>query len=132
MSSESPESQLSLFGETTALPVELPANNFELIPTSSNIPIPPGTYSSLSQLATHCQVCHRCELGDTRINAVVGRGSETAPILIIGEGPGQNEDEQGLPFVGRTLAGKAITTLEGLGSTGKPAKLQQAFIDEHA
>ncbi len=31
-----------------------------------------------------------------------------------------------------TLAGKAITTLEGLGSTGKPAKLQQAFIDEQA
>jgi len=102
MSSESPESQLSLFGETTAIPVAPPANNFELIPTSSNIPIPPGTYSSLSQLATHCQVCHRCELGNTRINAVVGRGSETAPILIVGEGPGQNEDEQGLPFVGRS------------------------------
>ena len=102
MSSESPESQLSLFGETTAIPVEPPANNFELIPTSSNIPIPPGTYSSLSQLATHCQVCHRCELGNTRINAVVGRGSEQASILIIGEGPGQNEDEQGLPFVGRS------------------------------
>ena len=31
-----------------------------------------------------------------------------------------------------TLAGKAITTLEGLGSAGKPAKLQQAFIDEQA
>ena len=62
MSSESPESQLSLFGEATALPVEVPANNFELIPTSSNIPIPLGTYSSLSQLAAHCQVCHRCEL----------------------------------------------------------------------
>ena len=31
-----------------------------------------------------------------------------------------------------TLAGKSITTLEGLGSTGKPAKLQQAFIDEQA
>ncbi|WP_310481712.1 uracil-DNA glycosylase [Chamaesiphon sp. VAR_48_metabat_403] len=100
----SPESQLNLFGQIDVEPpVEsLPANQFELIPTSANMPIAPGTYDNLGQLASHCQVCHRCELGDTRINAVVGRGNERAPILIVGEGPGQNEDEQGLPFVGRS------------------------------
>ena len=100
----SPESQLNLFGQIDVEPpvASLPDNRFELIPTSTSIPIAPGTYNSLSQLASHCQVCHRCELGNTRINAVVGRGNERAPILIIGEGPGQNEDEQGLPFVGRS------------------------------
>jgi uracil-DNA glycosylase len=99
-----PESQLNLFGqlETNSAPAPISAQNFDLIPTASSISIPAGTYDSISQLTTHCQACHRCELGSTRINAVVGRGNEHASILIIGEGPGQNEDEQGLPFVGRS------------------------------
>jgi uracil-DNA glycosylase len=93
----SSEEQLSLFGQLAASSPSPsnPASNFDLIPTMSSIPIPPGTYSSIAQLASHCQVCHRCELGNTR-------GNERAPILIVGEGPGQNEDEQGLPFVGRS------------------------------
>jgi uracil-DNA glycosylase len=96
----SPESQLNIFGQTTT--ESILSSNFDLIPTISSIPIPPGTYNSIAQLAAHCQICQRCELGKTRTNAVVGRGSQTAPIMIIGEGPGQNEDEQGLPFVGRS------------------------------
>ena len=93
----SSEDQLSLFSQPSASSASTSnlASNFELIPTLSSVPIPPGTYTSISQLASHCQVCHRCELGNTRSNAVVGRGNESAPILIIGEGPGQNEDEQG-------------------------------------
>ncbi len=72
------------------------------IPTSAKVPIPPGTYDSLDPLAAHCKGCQRCELAETRTNVVVSRGSRTAPIMIIGEGPGQQEDEQGLPFVGRS------------------------------
>jgi uracil-DNA glycosylase len=98
-----PEEQLSLFSQNTASSIaELNTTNFDLIPTSSKMAIPPETYTSIGQIASHCQVCHRCGLGDTRINVVVGRGNEHAPILIVGEGPGQNEDEQGLPFVGRS------------------------------
>jgi uracil-DNA glycosylase len=90
-----PEEQLSLFSQDTANSIaELNTNNFDLIPTSSKMAIPPHTYTSISQIAAHCRECHRCGLGDTRINAVVGRGNEHAPILIVGEGPGQNEDEQ--------------------------------------
>ncbi len=96
----SSESQLNIFGQITSEPIS--TTNFDLIPTISNIPIPSGTYSNIAQLATHCQICHRCELGNTRTKAVVGRGNEHASIMIIGEGPGQNEDEQGLPFVGRS------------------------------
>jgi uracil-DNA glycosylase len=100
----SSESQLNIFGQTVTSSSSEPisSTNFDLIPTISTIPIPPGTYNNIAQLATHCQICQRCELGKTRTNAVVGRGSETASIMIIGEGPGQNEDEQGLPFVGRS------------------------------
>lgn len=72
------------------------------IPTSASVPIPPGIYPDLETLGTHCRGCLRCDLAETRTHAVVSRGSSTAPVLIIGEGPGQQEDEQGLPFVGKS------------------------------
>jgi uracil-DNA glycosylase len=71
------------------------------IPTSATVPIPPGTYSSLEAMKVHCTTCQRCELGATRTNAVVSRGNPAASIMIIGEGPGENEDLTGQPFVGK-------------------------------
>jgi DNA polymerase len=73
----------------------------EQIPTSATIPIPAGTYQTMEQMKAHCDLCCRCDLGQSRTNAVIGRGSLTAPIMVVGEGPGQNEDETGLPFVGK-------------------------------
>lgn len=87
--------QLSLFDESSF-------NQSQLIPTNGKIPIPAGTYAKITELAQHCNQCHRCGLGETRTHAVVGRGNLQAPIMIIGEAPGQNEDETGLPFVGRS------------------------------
>lgn len=52
-------------------------------------------------LKKECVACHGCALADTRTHVVFGDGCETAEILLIGEGPGQHEDEQGVPFVGR-------------------------------
>ncbi|MBD2460060.1 uracil-DNA glycosylase [Oscillatoria sp. FACHB-1407] len=75
--------------------------NPDLIPTSAKVPIPPGTYSSMDEMKVHCNQCQRCDLGATRTHAVVSRGSIDAPIMIVGEGPGQNEDETGIPFVGK-------------------------------
>ena len=66
------------------------------------MPISPGIYPDLETLGTHCRGCQRCGLAATRTNVVVSRGSSTAPVLIIGEGPGQQEDEQGKPFVGKS------------------------------
>ena len=88
------EQQLSLFGDSNL-------DQKELIPTDAKIPIPLGTYANMIELAQHCNQCHRCGLGDTRTHAVVGRGNLNAPIMLIGEAPGQNEDETGLPFVGK-------------------------------
>ena len=53
-----------------------------------------------------CLNCQRCALADTRHNVVFGVGPRNAEILFIGEGPGENEDLQGEPFVGR--AGKLL------------------------
>lgn len=98
----SSEDQLSLFDASTVNQVTPEVSSQpELIPTNAKIPIPPGTYPSMVELAQHCNVCHRCGLGETRTHAVVGRGNLQAPIMIIGEAPGQNEDETGLPFVGK-------------------------------
>lgn len=95
----SSEKQLSLFGESDFEPSKL--DQKELIPTSAKIPIPRGTYGNITELAQHCNQCHRCGLGNTRTHAVVGRGNLKAPIMVVGEAPGQNEDETGLPFVGK-------------------------------
>lgn len=94
----SSEDQLSLFNKDAIAQQPVAP---ELIPTDTKVPIPLGTYTSITQIVQHCNECHRCILGDTRTHAVVGRGNLHAPIMIVGEGPGQNEDEQGLPFVGK-------------------------------
>ena len=52
------------------------------------------------ELEHACGECRRCGLCETRKNVVFGDGARDAEILLIGEGPGQNEDEQGVPFVG--------------------------------
>ena len=53
-------------------------------------------------LKADCLACSRCELCKTRTNVVFGQGVPDAEVLFVGEGPGQSEDEQGLPFVGRS------------------------------
>ena len=53
------------------------------------------------ELRGECLSCRRCPLADTRTNVVFGVGPETAEILLVGEGPGEQEDLTGEPFVGR-------------------------------
>jgi len=48
-----------------------------------------------------CITCKKCRLSETRTNVVFGVGRQDAEVVFIGEGPGQNEDLQGEPFVGR-------------------------------
>ena len=56
----------------------------------------------LDQLRAGCLGCQKCGLCATRTNVVFGTGVADAEVMFIGEGPGQQEDEQGLPFVGRS------------------------------
>lgn len=52
-------------------------------------------------LRQQCLRCQGCGLAQTRTNVVFGDGAQDAEILLVGEGPGQHEDEQGIPFVGK-------------------------------
>jgi uracil-DNA glycosylase family 4 len=58
-----------------------------------------GTLEVLASIAGDCTAC---TLAEGRTNVVFGAGSPDADVLIVGEGPGKNEDEQGIPFVGRS------------------------------
>ena len=56
----------------------------------------------MKELHEECQSCEKCPLGKTRTNLVFGCGNPEAKIMFIGEGPGEQEDLQGEPFVGRS------------------------------
>lgn len=58
----------------------------------------------LALLAQEASGCTRCRLAETRSNVVFGEGNPTAPLVFVGEGPGQTEDATGRPFVGRAGA----------------------------
>jgi uracil-DNA glycosylase len=61
------------------------------------------------ELITECNSCKKCGLGSNRTNIVIGRGNTNASMMFIGEGPGEQEDLKGLPFVGP--AGKLLDLL---------------------
>lgn len=64
---------------------------------------------SFEKLRHDCAGCMKCRLGETRTNLVFGVGREDADVLFIGEGPGEQEDLKGEPFVGP--AGKLLDTM---------------------
>ena len=61
---------------------------------------------SWDELESACRGCKKCALYETRTNVVLGVGNRDAEILFVGEGPGEQEDLKGEPFVGR--AGKLL------------------------
>ena len=71
-------------------------------------------FTNWEELKNACENCQKCELCKTRHNVVVGVGSPTAEVMFIGEGPGENEDLQGEPFVGRAgkLLDKMLTAVD--------------------
>ena len=83
-------------------------------------------------LTAECLACERCGLCKTRHNVVVGVGNKQAEVLFVGEGPGENEDLQGEPFVGR--GGKLLDlALEAVGlSNTKPVYGKNGDVDMDA
>ena len=57
---------------------------------------------TLSEVAAEAATCTRCRLAEGRTNVVFGMGDPHAELMFVGEGPGAEEDRQGLPFVGRS------------------------------
>ena len=67
--------------------------------------------AALEAIAAEVRTCTRCRLAGGRANAVPGEGSPDTEVVLIGEGPGFNEDRLGRPFIGR--AGDLLTKLLG-------------------
>ena len=67
-------------------------------------------WESLRDTALHCTACKLCQ---GRNHVVFGVGNPKAEIMFIGEGPGQHEDEQGIPFVGRDEQGEPFVGRSG-------------------
>lgn len=65
--------------------------------------------TALEELGAEAEACTACVLCETRNTVVFGTGSETADLVFVGEAPGRNEDEQGVPFVG--AAGNLLNRL---------------------
>lgn len=71
-------------------------------------------YKNWNELEEACNNCKKCRLCNSRTKVVIGTGNKNAKIMFIGEGPGADEDSQGIPFVGKAgqLMNKAF---EGIG-----------------
>lgn len=78
-----------------------------LSPAESASPPAPG--DSLLKILSDIGDCRRCRLHEGRTHLVFGVGSETSSLVFVGEGPGADEDAQGIPFVGR--AGQLLTQM---------------------
>jgi DNA polymerase len=79
-----------------------------------NVSGPGPTWESFEELAAAASTCTKCPLAETRTQVVFGVGDPHADLVFVGEGPGAEEDRQGIPFVGR--AGQLLTKLiEGIG-----------------
>lgn len=59
-------------------------------------------YETWEELETACMACKKCGLCEGRTNLVFGAGNRNAKVMFVGEGPGEQEDLQGKPFVGRS------------------------------
>ncbi len=77
----------------------------------------------LAELEASLQDCQRCKLCQGRTNLVFGAGNADAELVFVGEGPGQDEDRQGIPFVGR--AGQLLTKMI---ESGMELKRSDVFI----
>ncbi len=76
----------------------------------------PPPFASWADLEREALACTKCPLAGTRTQVVFGVGDPHADLLFVGEGPGEQEDRTGEPFVGR--AGRLLTSLiEGIGLT---------------
>jgi uracil-DNA glycosylase len=85
-----------------------------LVPANVPVPTPAENVNvrsaiTLESVRAEIGDCQRCKLAPKRTNIVFGSGSPDAELVFVGEAPGFDEDQQGLPFVGR--AGQLLTKI---------------------
>ncbi|HTS24269.1 MAG TPA: uracil-DNA glycosylase, partial [Bryobacteraceae bacterium] len=112
--SSSPAPEATAAAEEVPVPVPLPS----LAPSGD----------SLFRIVEDIGDCRRCRLHEGRSKIVFGVGNEKSPVVFVGEGPGADEDAQGIPFVGR--AGQLLTQMiEGTAQKeGIPLRREDVYI----
>ncbi len=110
---EIPATALAAAAEAPPLPaIEIagpsPKSTLAMDPLFPLPPLAPAD-DSLAAIRADIGDCRRCRLCHERTNIVFGSGNEASPLVFVGEGPGADEDQQGLPFVGR--AGQLLTQM---------------------
>ena len=84
-----------------ALPTDAPLFAHRIAARAAPPPAPPeGEAATLGDLAAHEEACRRCPLHEHATQVVPGEGPPTAPLMMVGEQPGDTEDLKGRPFVG--------------------------------
>ncbi|HWP81372.1 MAG TPA: uracil-DNA glycosylase [Bacteroidota bacterium] len=96
-----PQQQVDLFGNPLVHPQQSAASGVADAPVLPYPNEPWVAATSLDQLNSMICNCTKCSLGFTRKNFVFGVGNPKAEVVMVGEAPGADEDEQGEPFVGR-------------------------------
>jgi DNA polymerase len=104
----SPDKALSLFQKGSKMSAQRTAPKMENANTPP-LPFDPGVKMTLDALSDAVDGCLRCKLGPDRTRLVFGVGNPNADLVFVGEAPGRDEDEQGIPFVGR--AGQMLTRM---------------------
>jgi len=94
--------ELEIFGGPLYMPETLQETEMEKTSVSSD-------KKALSEFKSAIENCMKCPLGATRTNFVFGAGNPHADIMFVGEAPGEKEDLEGIPFVGRS--GKLLTDI---------------------
>jgi uracil-DNA glycosylase len=84
-------------------------NEVKLQPSLSAVRLAANQCNSLEDLKAALAAFTECKLKDTAINTVIGEGNPNADIMLIGEAPGRQEDEQGIPFCGQS--GKLLNNI---------------------
>src|SRR6185295_17324336 len=84
----------------------------------------PARTETLPDIRADIGDCQRCKLAPTRTNIVFGSGNINAELVFVGEAPGSDEDEQGLPFVGR--AGQLLTKI--IDTSVDPGRITRADV----
>jgi DNA polymerase len=139
-----PEAKAAVPGEaitTAAPPPEPPPRAPQPPATAGAKPVPPPPAmdtlilpslapegDSMAAIREEIGDCRRCRLCQSRNKIVFGSGNETSALVFVGEGPGADEDQQGLPFVGR--AGQLLTQMidNTASKEGIPIKRPDVYI----
>jgi uracil-DNA glycosylase len=109
-------------------PLPVPPPAMKTPPIDLQLPSLAPEGDTLAKIRADIGDCRRCRLCEQRQNIVFGSGNENAKLVFVGEGPGADEDEQGLPFVGR--AGQLLTQMiDGTAAKDNlPLRRQDCYI----